>query len=778
MTVADEEKMGSAQTESRETGGGRGDFGMLGAEELKHHQAEVVKWDQAVQAGDPDAAQQLELAKLRQELFLNEHDNAGAFKFKRFGRETRELFEEQHDDQGNVERPKVLEFKEGELKLHPDHENRRMVFINMGELDRFNKEGGGHAAGDAALTETAHIIEQKVREALGEDGGSYEMFRFSGNEFAVSFDNIDDDKLNELMATIERQEPRVPGVGEPAPLVATRLDMADVVEMVNDVQKEIDPAYRIKDEDDANRELMEVLKKGANYDLDVSKFSARVDRVKDKLQRDGVAGTEAFYKNYMAKMFRDTKLSVVDEATGEVDVKKTLERFSELSDEESRELALESARNKLTQEAEIQDRKGAIINGRVKEIRLKQLAEAQKAERVEAPAVAEAAEVSAAEKKLARVPEKTVGQRVLDETEKAWKEAEAAGDEFRAEKAKLEYQIEVARRDAGTGLLERGVHYEDLEKSIEDGQETSTVFIDMGFLKYFDQRGGTDVGDNALKLAASLMEEAVGRAAVDAKVYRYGGDEFTVQVQGGEAEIAKYKKALAELKNEAGAVPTGARGTEDGYIPSELVFNYGTADHGVMEAAFEDMKEAGLIPEDDLTDPDRVNNIKAEILTTIADKGIEHEKAVDRFLLLIEGLRSEEYAAGGDRTTQVDQQITFSNKAIFAEAGGEEELRQWAKSEKSPDELKQDIQEWVEQRSLEKEQGDQEKRDKMNEIIEARGQIRFYQAEIRQLEEQNKELGEENQELQGRIGLYQKKMKDAESRLADIVEARSAIDEA
>ncbi|MFC1702879.1 hypothetical protein ACFLZO_00290 [Patescibacteria group bacterium] len=66
------------------------------------------------------------------------------------------------------------------------YEGKRVVFVNMGELDRFNKEGGGHAAGDAALHDAAVQIEKIVKGAV--DGSAsaegYEIFRYSGTEFA------------------------------------------------------------------------------------------------------------------------------------------------------------------------------------------------------------------------------------------------------------------------------------------------------------------------------------------------------------------------------------------------------------------------------------------------------------------------------------------------------------------------------------------------------------------------------------------------------------------
>ncbi|TAN34744.1 diguanylate cyclase, partial [Patescibacteria group bacterium] len=281
------------------------------------------------------------------------------------------------------------------------------------------------------------------------------------------------------------------------------------------------------------------------------------------------------------------------------------------------------------------------------------------------------------------MPERTRGQSVVDGFDERIRTAEALGDAQDVELARLDRQIESARRDGGTGLLERAVHYENLEQAFKEGKEVQMVFVDMGFLRYFDNKGGADVGNDALKVAADLMEEAIEKSGVEGKAFRYGGDEFTVQIDGGDAEVAKFQQKLAELRAESGAIPTGKRGTADGYHPTELVFNYGGADMETAEAVFSDLQKAGKFADADLEDQGWVANKKAEIMTIIADKSIEEQKAIGRFQMLVEAKNDSAYDTDPARKVQVDNLVAFSNKALFAEKGGGDFLTLIAERQKA-----------------------------------------------------------------------------------------------
>ncbi|MEY4744460.1 MAG: Diguanylate cyclase, domain, partial [Candidatus Parcubacteria bacterium] len=703
----------------------RGDFGISAAKELETLEGSVAEL-RAEAAADPEKGKELAVAEKRLELFLNEHDNAGAFKFKRFGREMTALFEDGPD------KPKAVEFdaETGKMTLAESERDRRVMFVNMGELDRINKEGGGHAAGDAALKETVKAIERIVQEKIGGKQGkesSYSMLRYRGNEFMVSFDGISKEDFEEVMRSVRDAQPRVEGVEEPAPLVADGFDFQEAIDIVNQLQLELGPDERIdpKDPAGAAREFIEVMRRRADYSLDVDKFVSRVGRVQDKVREGGVDGARPFFDNYMKKMFQGTELQ-------------DLSKFEDLSEDAVERMAFEYASKSLSSAKSLEDARRAIIDSRLKEIR----GEEAKAPAAERPLAGFSADV-----KLAEVPERTRGQKVIDDREQDAKRLEQEGSPADAEMARLDAQIETARRDKGTGLLERGVHYENLEKAFKEGKEMQMVFVDMGFLRYFDNKGGPEVGDAALKVAADLMEEAIEKSGVEGKAFRYGGDEFTVQIDGGPDQVAKFQQTLATLREQAGAIPTGKRGSEDGYYPTGLVFNYGVSDNAMAEDVFKSLVEAGKFGAAEAGDPDFTANAKAEIMTVIADKAIEEEKAVNRFLMLIDGLRDPKYAADPAKKTQVDNLIAFSNKALFAEAGGGTFLRSLAESGKDGEAMRKEIESWVAERIKENHEKEGQKADLLSQLVEVHGKIRYYERALSEARHETAETKQRNEKL-------------------------------
>ncbi len=717
----------------------RGDFGVSAAKELETLEGMVAEL-RADAVADPERGKELALAEKRLELFLNERDNTGAFKFKRFGREMTEMFEDGPGKEKKVE----FDAETGRMTLAESERNRRVMFVNMGELDRINKEGGGHAAGDAALKETVKVIEAAVQAKVGGKQGSgagYSMLRYRGNEFMVSFDDITKEDFEDVMRTVREAQPKVEGVDEPPPLVADGFDFQEAVDIVNQLQLELDSGDRIDPADPglAAREVIEVMKRRADYSLDVDKFVSRVKRVQGKLgatvgtgaslghpaKTGAEAGAQAFFDNYMKKMFQGTELA-------------DLSKFETLSEEDIEQKAFEHAGKFLDSAKGLEDARRAIIDARLKEIR-------QRKEGPPKPADMALGESGVTP--LAKVPELTRGQNLLAEMEKKASEAESGGDAKDAELARLDAQIETARRDKGTGLLERGVHFENLEKSFKEGKETQMVFVDMGFLRYFDNKGGPEVGDAALKVAADLMEDAIDKSGVDGRAFRYGGDEFTVQIDGGPDQVAKFQQALATLREQAGAIPTGKRGSADGYYPTSLVFNYGVSDNKMAEDVFRSLLEAGKYDAVEAADADLAANAKAEIMTIVADKAIEEEKGVNRFMMLIAELRDPKYATDNAKKIQVDNLIAFSNKALFAEAGGATYLRALAESGKDGETMRKEIESWVAERIQENHEKEGAKQDLLSQLVEVHGKIRYYERALSEARHETADAKQRNEKL-------------------------------
>ncbi len=66
------------------------------------------------------------------------------------------------------------------------------------------------------------------------------------------------------------------------------------------------------------------------------------------------------------------------------------------------------------------------------------------------------------------------------------------------------------------------------------GRKFTVAMIDIDHFKSFNDSYGHDTGDDVLKLVASRIRQIKGRA----KVYRYGGEEFTILFKGKSAQEA------------------------------------------------------------------------------------------------------------------------------------------------------------------------------------------------------------------------------------------------
>jgi diguanylate cyclase (GGDEF)-like protein len=67
------------------------------------------------------------------------------------------------------------------------------------------------------------------------------------------------------------------------------------------------------------------------------------------------------------------------------------------------------------------------------------------------------------------------------------------------------------------------------------GRKFAIAMVDIDHFKSFNDSYGHDTGDDVLKLVASRIRLVKGKA----KIYRYGGEEFTILFKGKTAEQAK-----------------------------------------------------------------------------------------------------------------------------------------------------------------------------------------------------------------------------------------------
>ncbi|MEK4627395.1 EAL domain-containing protein [Solibacillus sp. FSL R7-0682] len=93
----------------------------------------------------------------------------------------------------------------------------------------------------------------------------------------------------------------------------------------------------------------------------------------------------------------------------------------------------------------------------------------------------------------------------------------------------IKYQ---AYHDALTGLPNRRMFNEDLtsflEKAKADSTEVAIIFLDLDRFKYINDTLGHDVGDLLLIEVSSRMKSFLDSNHPSAKIYRLGGDEFTI----------------------------------------------------------------------------------------------------------------------------------------------------------------------------------------------------------------------------------------------------------
>ncbi|WP_394559445.1 diguanylate cyclase domain-containing protein [Aquipseudomonas alcaligenes] len=100
--------------------------------------------------------------------------------------------------------------------------------------------------------------------------------------------------------------------------------------------------------------------------------------------------------------------------------------------------------------------------------------------------------------------------------------------------------LDMAYTDPLTGLHNRKAFTEQLplalEKTRRNGEQLALIYLDLDRFKEVNDRFGHDVGDLMLQ---SIAERLRGAMRQPDRVYRLGGDEFTLIVAGGTGEVAQ-----------------------------------------------------------------------------------------------------------------------------------------------------------------------------------------------------------------------------------------------
>jgi diguanylate cyclase (GGDEF)-like protein len=126
------------------------------------------------------------------------------------------------------------------------------------------------------------------------------------------------------------------------------------------------------------------------------------------------------------------------------------------------------------------------------------------------------------------------------------------------------------------------------ESMMNLGKKYAIAMMDIDHFKKFNDRYGHKTGDDVLKVVAARLKEISGRA----KVYRYGGEEFTAVFQGKSAKesiphLENFRKALADsqfvvrlrARKKSTAVKRG-RGPATGQKQVQITISIGVAEPG------------------------------------------------------------------------------------------------------------------------------------------------------------------------------------------------------
>ena len=113
-------------------------------------------------------------------------------------------------------------------------------------------------------------------------------------------------------------------------------------------------------------------------------------------------------------------------------------------------------------------------------------------------------------------------------------------EKLRRAKKQVAAMDELAHKDSLTGLKNKAAYDEataNIDKKISDGDaEFCIVMIDVNFLKKINDTYGHERGNNYLMNAAKLICLVFG----EEHVYRIGGDEFVVVIEGEKISLCKY----------------------------------------------------------------------------------------------------------------------------------------------------------------------------------------------------------------------------------------------
>ncbi len=624
------------------------------------------------------AEKNVRIGEKRRELFLAEHDVTGSLKGDRFGQDLAVLF--------NAENAFVTD-QEGNLTVSAEMEKTHVLLVNMGELDRLNS-AGDHGPGDAALAMTFQKIESVVKAQLmqahpemkdeAELASRYSIYRYSGNDFAIILKDANlemTDTLRGELVSLDLGKPN----GDRVPLSTDSVPISEVYQVLNRLREQPDEREQFDGEAKKATLAIDVLKDLVQTQNDISKGQIRMERMVEKIHEARKAGDESkaeeFYLEFQQKslkaLFEDPKIP--SESLPYAQLVSELEglRAFDIPPSATWRHALESR----PMEAALRQLKSRREEDFSTDQAVGQVALERLRTRI-TPARKEGGEQAAVyappkptRGKMALEGLQKIAETALEQNQKNPEDMDAYQD---AEIARLDYAIASAWHDHLTGLERRGPMYASMEKAFEEKKTVSTLFIDMAFLKYFNNVGGSKVGDVAIQKAAEILDAVAAKFAdKGVTAYRFGGDEFAMSIVGGDEELLKQVRLeINTLQAEAGPIPASPE-SQPGYVPEALVFNIGATHAGDKDTFKERLKSLHVKLHKEGT-PEEANEL-AELAIKFSDKEVELYKAIDRLDLLVTRFAKEGETAHGKLIEE------YSQKAIFGKLGSEK-VREWAKA--------------------------------------------------------------------------------------------------
>lgn len=730
------------------------------------------------------------LAERRLEILEAKQDNTSALKGEYLGQELKTIFEEHGltlDEEGHFEKDPALE-------------QVQLLFVNLGELDRINQEGDHHS-GDQALQSLYDQIEATIQEELVDMGEakmeSYEIYRTGGSKFSVKLDGVPGSIAERIRAKLDTSldiSRILPGK-EPAPLAASRIGLEELTEVYDQLPEE--EKHSLASDPNSSRIMIGSAFEMLNQLNDKRETETRLDRLIAKIKSGNEAEAEKFYTKFQARALTPMFSEQADRLLSYEEIKNKLSELGALENgtwaDRKAEIALQEARRQF----EARRLSQRDTERKVSEVAAKNYLEFQ------GGATETQARYIKQKESNFQEPKPTEGRRRINELSQ---EKEGLQERFREkncpehgsldpecqelESVSAELDYERAIRDSMTGLKQRGPLFGTLESSLEQGEQISTVYIDMAFLKYFDKEGGRETGNLAILKAGEILDNVSQKfqeAGKRIEAYRIGGDEFAFSVAGeDEAFLKELLRELSEAQISAGEVPLKGDAPLGVYADQALVFNYGVFHTESKESMKTLLQESGLELEHEGTEKE--NNELAEYMLRFADKQLEIQKAVNRLqVLLQEGLAAEDLESG-----KYAQLVKYSEKAIFG-AVGKNKLNDWRerlkatqesmKSAKTEDERRgfaEELEKQMSQIELEaiefaieqiraKNEESENFEESIDKLIENHVRDKFLEQKISSLEseisslnkalteqrEKNQELTQENATLKKRIALLE-----------------------